>query len=102
MDAVTHYSSQRVMKKQLHIYYNGHVQGVGFRFTARYLANELGILGWVKNLSDGRVEIVAEQEEDVLQDFLLKISSRFARYIEDVSVETLPAKGDFNDFDIKF
>jgi len=90
------------MKKQLHIYYSGRVQGVGFRFTSRYLANELGILGWVRNLSDGRVEIVAEQEEDTLRDFLSQISGRFQRYINDVSVEMLPATGDFKDFDIKF
>lgn len=90
------------MKKQMHIYYSGRVQGVGFRFTSRYLANELGVVGWVENLSDGRVEVVAEQEEDILRDFLSQISGRFARFISDVSVETLPATGDFKDFGIKF
>lgn len=90
------------MKKQLHIHYSGRVQGIGFRFTSRYLANELGILGWVRNLPDGRVEIVAEQEEDALEDFLSQLNSRFQRYISDVSVETLPATGDFKDFGIKF
>lgn len=57
------------MKKQVHIYYNGRVQGVGFRFTAESIANDLGVTGWAKNLRDGGVEITAEAEEDVLKDF---------------------------------
>ena len=56
------------MRKQIHVYYTGRVQGVGFRFTAQDLANEKGIFGWAKNLRDGRVEIRAEAEEKVLKD----------------------------------
>ncbi len=47
------------MKKQVHVYYSGSVQGVGFRFTARSIAEELGVLGWAKNLRDARVEMVS-------------------------------------------
>ncbi len=48
------------MKKQVRVYYSGRVQGVGFRFTAESIANDLGVTGWVKNSRDGGVEIVAE------------------------------------------
>ena len=51
------------MRKRMHILYSGRVQGVGFRFTAETMAVESGIQGWVKNLGDGRVEIMAEAEE---------------------------------------
>ena len=56
------------MKKRLHIYYTGRVQGVGFRFTTEDIASELGVCGWVKNLGDGRVEVVVEAEEELLKE----------------------------------
>ena len=90
------------MKKQVHVYYSGRVQGIGFRFTAERIAEELGILGWVSNLSDGRVELVAEANEDSLKDFLTQLSTIFNRYIQDVQVSWEPATGEFNDFGVKF
>jgi len=90
------------MKKQVRAHYSGRVQGVGFRFTAESIAGELGITGWVKNLRDGRVEIVIEAEEDVLKDFLERINKYFARYIQDVDIEWLPATGEFREFGIEF
>jgi acylphosphatase len=51
----------------------GRVQGVGFRFFIYDLAHEYGLKGFVRNLYDGRVEIQADGEEDVLRDFLLEV-----------------------------
>ncbi len=90
------------MKKQVRAYYIGKVQGVGFRFTAQDLANELGVAGWVKNLSNGRVEIKAEAEEAILKDFLKKIFDYFSRYIQDVEVKWLNATGEYKDFRVEF
>ena len=90
------------MKKQIHVYYTGRVQGVGFRFTAENIASNLGICGWVKNLSDGGVEVVAEADEKVLADFLARIKEYFSRYIQAADVEWLKAGGEFKDFQIRF
>jgi acylphosphatase len=90
------------MKKQVHTYYSGRVQGVGFRFTAEDIAIELGVVGWVKNLRDGRVELVAEAEEDVLQEFLAKLRHYFSEYIRNEDINWLPATGEFKDFGIRF
>ncbi len=90
------------MKKQVNIYYTGRVQGIGFRFTTQRLANSLGVSGWVKNLSDGRVEIVAQAEEEALKEFLAKILECFSSYIKDTEISCLPASDEFKDFGVEF
>ena len=90
------------MKQQVRVYYSGRVQGVGFRFTAESVANELGVTGWVKNLDDGRVEIVAEAENDTLLVLLDKIGKCFAQYITDTEAEWLKAEGKFKGFGVGF
>lgn len=52
------------MRRRAHIYISGQVQGVFFRYETRRVAKELGVSGWVRNLPDGRVEVVAEGEEE--------------------------------------
>jgi acylphosphatase len=88
------------MKKQIHAYFTGRVQGVGFRYTALDIGRKLGVSGWVKNLPDGKVELAAEGEEDLLKGFLAEIKEYFSRYIVDVNVEWLKATGEFKDFNI--
>jgi len=90
------------MKKRIHIYFNGRVQGVGFRYTSEDIARDLNVVGWVRNLRDGRVELMAEAEEEVLKDFLARINQYFSRYIQDLNTEWLAATGEFKDFEIKF
>ena len=90
------------MDKRIHIHYSGRVQGVGFRFTAERLALDLGLVGWVKNLPDGRVEFVCEGKEEDLHKFLEKIDSEFSAYIRQKDISWMPAIGEFNTFGIKF
>lgn len=90
------------MKKQIHVFYSGRVQGVGFRYTVEDIAREMGVSGWVKNLSDGRVELVVEAEEGALKNFLHRIEEAFSSYIGDKDAEWLAATGEFKDFGIRF
>lgn len=53
-----------------HCLINGHVQGVGYRMAARQQAKSLGLTGWVRNLSDGRVEMWLEGDEHYVEEML--------------------------------
>jgi acylphosphatase len=58
------------MTKRVHVFVSGRVQGVYFRAHTQEKAQSLGLSGWVRNLPDGRVEIVAEGEEGKISAFL--------------------------------
>ncbi len=58
------------MNKRVHIWITGFVQGVGFRAAARRKASELGIVGYVRNSPDRRVEVVAQGQSEILDAFL--------------------------------
>ena len=90
------------MNKRLHLYYSGSVHGVGFRYTAERIALSLNITGWVKNLEDGRVEVVCEGEAAAMNKFLDKIKDIFGAYIKDAGIEPEQATREFEGFDIKF
>lgn len=91
------------MKKRLHIYYSGTVQGVGFRWTAESIAADLGLCGWVKNLSDGRVEILCEGEEAALAAFMNKIKNCPMKHcISSQDIAWDETRGEFKDFRIRF
>ena len=81
---------------------SGRVQGVGFRFFARETANEFGITGYVRNLPDGSLEVVAEGEEDVLKEFLemLRDGPRSAR-ITDIQVSWGPPSDEYDLFSVQ-
>lgn len=75
---------------------------MGFRFTTEDLALELEITGWVRNLRDGRVEVLAEGEEDNLKRFLERIDSYFRGYIRDKDLDWHQPTDEFSDFRIRF
>ncbi|TRO54393.1 acylphosphatase, partial [Candidatus Bathyarchaeota archaeon] len=54
-----------------HITVEGRVQGVGFRANTNRMANQLGLKGWVRNLRDGKVEIIAEGEPELVDRLIL-------------------------------
>jgi len=54
----------------LQVFYEGNVQGVGFRWTVRHTANGFDVTGWVRNLRDGRVELQVTGGEDEVRAFL--------------------------------
>lgn len=80
--------------RQVRVRYEGEVQGVGFRFTARGIANQLGVAGGVENLNDGSVQLVAEGFEDLLKRLLLQIrTSRLGSCISHEQIEWGAAQG---------
>lgn len=60
---------------QLHVFFSGRVQGVGFRATAQALAHQLGVCGWIRNRRDGRVEALAQGNESTLRAWLERIDA---------------------------
>ena len=79
------------------------MQGVGFRFRAIEVARDLGLAGWVRNNPDGRVEIVAEGEKDILQN-LITWSKKGppAAVVEKALVTWQKATGEFEAFTVKY
>lgn len=84
------------------VYYTGRVQGVGFRFTARRIASNFPVGGTVRNLADGRVELVAEGADEDLDSFLDALQSELADFITDVSLDQTPGTGQFDSFRIAY
>lgn len=85
--------------KQAHVYYSGHVQGVGFRYTTVDIARGFAVTGWVRNLTDGRVEVVAEGEEAAVAEFLAAVrNGPLQRYIADATVTWQDATQQYHDF----
>lgn len=88
------------MAQHVHIFISGRVQGVLFRAFIKNHATELGIFGWVRNMEDGRVEIVAEGEKNKLIELirLIEKGPPLAR-IEKIKISWGKAKGEFQDFE---
>jgi acylphosphatase len=73
--------------------YSGRVQGVGFRYTAQHLAAGYQVAGYVRNLPDGDVELVAEGEADEVERFLAAVAGRMAPNIERSAAHDEPPAG---------
>ena len=73
-----------------HLIFSGRVQGVGFRYQARHLAQSLGLTGWVKNLWDERGELEVQGEEAQIYRLIEELSRGRFIYIERVESETIP------------
>jgi len=83
------------------IYYSGSVQGVGFRYTAKSVAAGFEVTGTVRNLTDGRVELIAEGASDELEAFRNAIrDAGLAGLIRDEKITWSEAQNDLRGFEI--
>ncbi len=89
------------MLQQRRVRFFGMVQGVGFRWTTRHTAGNYEVTGWVRNLPDGSVEMLAEGEPQVLDAFLDDLCSRMEHYIREHRVQEGPASRSFQGFSIQ-
>ncbi|MCK4353060.1 acylphosphatase [candidate division WOR-3 bacterium] len=91
------------MLTRAHILVSGFVQGVNYRWFTEKKAIEYRLKGWVKNLWDGRVEIVCEGEKGLIIDFVreLRIGPTSAD-AKGVQIKWKKYTGEFDDFEIKF
>ncbi|WP_457642568.1 acylphosphatase [Persephonella sp.] len=87
----------------LHIVFAGTVQGVGFRYFVKRKADEFGIKGFVRNLPDGTVEVMAEGDEKTLRDFMSAIENGPPlAEVTGMRYEFIDKDGGFKDFEIQY
>jgi acylphosphatase len=84
------------------VFFSGNVQGVGFRYTCCKIAGEREVTGTVKNLLDGRVEIIAEGQPADVDEFLSHVETTMSDYIEYTTGSDSTARSNFASFDIAY
>jgi len=83
------------------VFYEGRVQGVGFRFTVKQLARGYDVIGWVRNLPDGRVELQCSGDVEEVEAFLEAIvESQLKAHIRSVSASTTAPLAGVRGFEI--
>jgi acylphosphatase len=77
--------------------FTGRVQGVGFRYTTTHIARRFAVAGYVMNLPDGRVELVAEGDLKEAHVFIAALKENMGQHITDTKQHTGSATGEFGD-----
>jgi acylphosphatase len=83
------------------VHFSGRVQGVGFRFTAREIAGRFEVVGFVRNLPDGRVQLVVEGEPQEIERYLGALGAEMERSIAHTEQRSAAATGEFADFRVR-
>lgn len=84
------------------VYFSGRVQGVGFRYVTCHLARGFKVRGYVRNLADGRVELVAEGPAEQVEGLVAALKQEMGGLVTGVQAEDRPATGAYPGFDIRF
>lgn len=88
-------------RERREIRFRGRVQGVGFRYTTQHVAREFNVTGFVQNLRDGSVLVVAEGESREIDRFVGAIMAHMGHYVKDYESKGLPATGEFDGFGVR-
>ncbi len=84
------------------IIFTGRVQGVGFRFTARRAANRRQLTGFVRNVPNGSVEMLAQGRSEDIDDCIQDLKEYFSGYLKETRIEEIPPDPKHTDFKITF
>lgn len=82
-------------------FFSGHVQGVGFRYQTKQIADELPVTGFVRNLSDGRVELQVCGDQEDIERLIARISSKMAHNISAID-QNESGEAAFTGFSIRY
>jgi acylphosphatase len=82
-------------------HFTGRVQGVGFRYTTQNIALRHNVHGYVRNLRDGRVELVMEGDEREMDEIVQTLRQRMAEHVRKIESQVAPATGEFQQFCIR-
>ena len=84
------------------LYYSGHVQGVGFRYSTHRIALRYQVTGFVMNLPDRRVHVVVEGTKEEIDRFLGDLSERMGDFVRNIVEDRLAPTGEFDSFGIRY
>jgi acylphosphatase len=84
------------------VLYSGRVQGVGFRYTARQTAGDYEVKGFVRNLADGRVQLVIEGSHEEIDRYMNALTDQLSGYIRAAAADVRPATGEFAGFEVRY
>ena len=82
-------------------HFSGRVQGVGFRYTTQNIAMRHDVRGYVRNLPDGRVELVMEGDDREMEQVVQSVRERMSDHVRNIESRVDPATGEFRQFCIK-
>ena len=85
-----------------HVIFVGRVQGVGFRYTAHRIAHRHQLAGFVRNLPDGTVEMLAQGLAQDIDDCIQDIKEYFGDYLRETRIQEIPTDPKYKDFRIAF
>lgn len=81
--------------------FSGNVQGVGFRYTAMNIAERYDVVGYVRNMADGRVELVIEGSEGDRRGLIGEVRRQMGEFISEVEIVESAATGEFARFSVR-
>jgi acylphosphatase len=84
------------------VVFSGRVQGVGFRFTALNIASRYDLKGYVRNLPDGDVEMLAQGAAEMIDDCIRDLQDSFVGTISHIDIEEAAPDPKLTDFRITF
>jgi acylphosphatase len=83
-------------------YFSGYVQGVGFRYNACSLAKRFNVTGFVRNLPDGRVELIVEGNKETIQEYVSTLKDSLSSFINEIKETWSEAANEFKVFEVRF